>query len=152
MSRERQLLRSYRYPFRPVFASLLQNRLRVLCICGIVLLYLIFSFWGYQVWFCPIYTAFGIRCPGCGLTHAIQEIAHGHWKAGFHQHAFAPIFMAGFVLVTIVSLLPESRHKKCVAWIAGFERRSGFFFFIMFALVMYWVIRTGIELLKYINS
>jgi len=45
---------------------------------------------------CPFKAVFGIPCPGCGLTAAVDELVHGHVLASLRTHAFAPIFLAGF--------------------------------------------------------
>jgi len=146
MSRSKRFRELITFPFRPVFADWLQNRRAVLLVCGSVALYLILSLMGYRFWLCPIYSATGIHCPGCGLTQAVHELIHGHWYAGIQQHAFAPVFVVGFVVVTFISLLPENLNRKCVSLIETIERHSGFFFFLMVLLVLYWFVRLGIEL------
>ncbi|HPG38873.1 MAG TPA: DUF2752 domain-containing protein [bacterium] len=146
MSRSKRFREKIKPPFRTVFADWLRNRRVVLLVCGSVAIYLILSLMGYRIWLCPIYSATGIHCPGCGLTQAIREILHGHWYAGIQQHAFSPVFVAGFVIVTIISLLPENLNRKCVACIMNIEQRSGFFFFLMVLLVLYWFVRLGCEL------
>jgi len=148
MIRSKRFREQIKPPFQPVFATWLRNRRAVLLVCGSVALYLILSFLGYRIWLCPIYSATGIHCPGCGLTHAVHELVHGRWYAGIQQHAFAPIFVAGFIIVTFISLLPENLNRKCVSCIMTIEQRSGFFFFLMVFLVLYWFVRLGSELIN----
>lgn len=39
---------------------------------------------------CPSAAAFGIPCPGCGLTRATLAALHGHFAQAFHYH---PLFL-----------------------------------------------------------
>jgi hypothetical protein len=47
-------------------------------------------FWGFPDYplppSCPTYALFGIKCPGCGLTRSVVELAHGHWASSWHFH------------------------------------------------------------------
>ena len=43
---------------------------------------------------CLSKSAFGIECPGCGLTRSFVHIAHGHFWESFHQHRIGWLFMA----------------------------------------------------------
>jgi len=35
---------------------------------------------------CLAREAFGIPCPGCGLTRSFVHLAHGHWRASWQSH------------------------------------------------------------------
>ncbi len=35
---------------------------------------------------CMSRAIFGLRCPGCGLTRSIIHLAHGDWRASWHDH------------------------------------------------------------------
>ncbi len=35
---------------------------------------------------CPTYILFGVKCPGCGLTRSVVELAHGDWASSWHFH------------------------------------------------------------------
>ena len=35
---------------------------------------------------CMSRAVFGLRCPGCGLTRSIIHLAHGDWRASWHDH------------------------------------------------------------------
>jgi hypothetical protein len=43
---------------------------------------------------------FGIRCPGCGLTHSFIYLAHGQWHAAWQAHRLGWL-LAGMVLLQI---------------------------------------------------
>ena len=132
--------------FRPIFSSLIQKRPFVLLMIGFILIYFVFSILGYHIWICPVKSATGVRCPGCGLTHAIISLLQGKWSHAVREHAFAPVFLAGLILATGISLLPGQWHKKSISWLARLEIRSGFFSLLMISLVGYWLIRLYFEI------
>ncbi|OLE52554.1 MAG: hypothetical protein AUG51_17390 [Acidobacteria bacterium 13_1_20CM_3_53_8] len=45
---------------------------------------------------CPFRALTGLRCPGCGMTHAFCAIAHGHLWRAIEYNPFSPLlFLAG---------------------------------------------------------
>ena len=68
-------------------------------------------------------------------------LLQGKWENALHSHAFAPIFIFGFVLAAVVSALPGDTHRQAVAEIARFEQRTGIVAFLLLGLVAYWVLR-----------
>ena len=69
---------------------------------------------------CPIHEHFGILCPGCGATHALTALLHGHLSEAVHLNALfvllLPISLAG-VLITYVraTRLPPFRWPQLPA-------------------------------------
>lgn len=112
----------------------------------LVVIYILFSFYGYQLWLCPIKSVFGINCPGCGLTHATLALLQGKWNMAVREHAFAPVFLAGLILTGGISILPGKWYQKSINGLAKWETRSGFFTFLMISLFGYWLIRLFLEL------
>ncbi|HEV7404311.1 MAG TPA: DUF2752 domain-containing protein, partial [Chthoniobacteraceae bacterium] len=49
---------------------------------------------------CLAYAWFGVRCPGCGLTHSFVHLAHGHWQASWNAHHLGWL-LAGLLLLQI---------------------------------------------------
>ncbi|MBN1811532.1 MAG: DUF2752 domain-containing protein [Anaerolineae bacterium] len=127
--------------FTPVLASLMQNRWSALLLVGIAALQVGLVALGVDGWRCPIKAAFGVPCPGCGLSAAMVLLFQGEWRAALSSHAFAPVFLFGFVLMVVVSLLPGRVHRMVVRWIAALERRTGVVMFVLLALVVYWGFR-----------
>ena len=96
---------------------------------------------GLPGWVCPFKAVFGIPCPGCGLTAAMDDLLHGQVLASLHSHAFAPIFLAAFLILLISSLLPKTQHGKLVAVVAHLETRTGMTAWVLSGLMLYWIIR-----------
>jgi hypothetical protein len=60
---------------------------------------------------CLIHATTGLKCPGCGMTHAFCAISHGHFAAAwglnplsFHLYLLAVL---GLVFPFFVSAVPE---------------------------------------------
>jgi hypothetical protein len=96
---------------------------------------------GLPGWACPFKAAFGIPCPGCGLTAAVDELLHGNVLASLHTHAFAPLFLAAFGLILFAACLPQAMRQRLSAAVASFESRTGLAAWVLSALMLYWSIR-----------
>ena len=48
---------------------------------------------------CPTAAAFGVPCPGCGLTRATLDLLHGNLSAALHMHPLvllvSPLYIGG---------------------------------------------------------
>ena len=40
---------------------------------------------------CPLRSAFGLSCPGCGMTRACLAVAKGNFPASFYYHPLWPV-------------------------------------------------------------
>ncbi|MDX2441038.1 MAG: DUF2752 domain-containing protein [Desulfobacterales bacterium] len=96
---------------------------------------------GLRGWQCPIHSTLGIQCPGCGLSTAMSLLIKGDWQGAMRTHAFAPVFLFAFVLMGIVSILPENLHRKAVLQIAAIEKHTAFAAYILFGIIVYWIFR-----------
>lgn len=125
----------------PIITPILKERYLpyVLTAFGIVQVTLVAS--GQHGWQCPIKAALGIPCPGCGLTTATVLLLQGKWRESLSTHAFAPIFLVGLLLITVVSLLPGRWRVKAVDAVARLEKRTGFAAVVLIALMGYWGMR-----------
>jgi hypothetical protein len=75
------------------------------------------------------------------LTTAIGELMHGRVLDSLHTHAFAPIFLAAFLILVISILLPETQRCKLVGALAYLETRTGITAWVLTGLMLYWSIR-----------
>ncbi len=127
--------------FKPVLASLLEERWVALLLLGIGILQVGLAAVGLQGWQCPVRATLGVPCPGCGLSTAMALLLRGEWRAALSTHAFAPIFLLGFALLAVVSALPGRLHREATRRIAALERRTGIVTFVLLSLVVYWGVR-----------
>jgi hypothetical protein len=127
--------------FSPVFSQILGHRLEGTIIAGVGALQVGLHLLGLPGWACPFKAVFGIPCPGCGLTVAMDELLHGHLLTSLRTHAFAPIFLAAFVTILVSLLLPEKQRQKMTATIAQWESHTGLTAWVLTGLMLYWAIR-----------
>ena len=57
------------------------------------------------------------------------------------EHALAPFFLIGVIIITIVTLLPEKRYQQTLEQMMIFEKRSGFSGFFMGFVLVFWFLR-----------
>ena len=60
--------------FTPVFSRLLEHRLEGTILVGVGVFQLGLHLLGLPGWVCPFKAVFGVPCPGCGLTAAMDEL------------------------------------------------------------------------------
>ncbi len=70
--------------------------------------------------FCVLRRAFGLPCPGCGMTRAFAQLARGEWSAAVAFHPWAPVLAVelalGWLLWGAALIAPRP---------AGWRRRLG---------------------------
>lgn len=130
-----------RLVFTPVLAALLAQRREGLILVGVGVLQVGLHLAGVPGWQCPIKAVTGLPCPGCGLTAAVGDLLHGDWRGAMATHAFAPLFLLAFILLLVVSILPEAARQRAVAAVAAGERRTGLAAWVLFSLIVYWGFR-----------
>lgn len=56
-------------------------------------------------WKCPIYSLFGIRCPGCGITRALICLIHGNFIEALQYNPTIYLIVIAFLLfITLFTL------------------------------------------------
>jgi hypothetical protein len=125
----------------PVAAPLLQNRWFILIITGVGVAQLALTITGFPGWQCPIRSAFGLTCPGCGLTTAIAMLLKGNWQMAVQTHAFAPLILLILISMLVASALPAAYLSKISANVARLERKTGITAIILWSMVIYWLLR-----------
>src|ERR1043165_1383188 len=127
--------------FRPLFSNILRDRRLGSFICGAALLQLILPLLKFPSWPFPIFHPLGIPCPGCGMTRATLFLVRGEWKAALTLHAFAPILLMAFAVISFCAIAPRAQSEGVAARVEKLETHSGITFFLLGGLILYWLAR-----------
>jgi hypothetical protein len=92
-------------------------------------------------WPCPLKSALGIPCPGCGLTRASVALLRGEFAAACGLHAFAPVLLLGLAVVAVAGVLPAAQRAAFADLVGRFERRTKAAYVLMAAMLLYWSVR-----------
>jgi hypothetical protein len=124
-----------------LLASLLRDRRVALVMTAVAAAQIAAVATGIGGWPCPLKSATGLPCPGCGLTRASVALLRGDFATSFSLHAFAPILLCGVAAVAVAALLPAARREAFAGLVARFERRTRASYLVVAALLLYWSVR-----------
>jgi hypothetical protein len=71
----------------------------------------------------------------------VVALLHGDWEQSFTLHAFAPVFLAGMLLVTAACVLPQKPRDKLVGWFQVVEYHTWVTTVTLIGLMLYWLVR-----------
>lgn len=125
----------------PVMAQVLERRTTGWVVGAMAAVQLGLLHFGLPAWPCPLQSALGVPCPGCGLSRAVTALLHGEWRSALTWHAFAPFLLAALVLITGMAFLPEAARRRGIDAVARFERRTRVTALLLVALMAYWLVR-----------
>lgn len=126
---------------QPIVAGILRDRRLALALSGLGGLNLALFALHLPSWQCPVLHAFGVPCPGCGLTRAIALLFKGEWRASITMHAFAPVFVIALMVIGTAALLPDRHRPAFVSNIERLEQRTAIPVLLLAALFLYWLAR-----------
>ena len=126
--------------YQPVFAPLLVNKKRCWGLLGLSAAHLGLTLLGLPSIPCPFLDLFGIPCLGCGLSRAMLLFVQGEWVQSLYYHLFAPLFLAGFVLLITSLFLPQPLRLNLIRFIEKKEQ-TGLTALVLLFLIIYWLIR-----------
>lgn len=130
---------------RVLLGSLLASRVTCACLCGAALGHLALVATGLPGWPCPVRSALGIPCPGCGLGRAGVQLLRGEFSASLHTHAFAGMVIGALVLFALAVVLPGNLRRQMAATAASLERRGPLLPALLGALLIYWLWRFAVD-------
>ena len=128
-----------------IYASILRDPKEASVLAAIGILHLLLAYFGFSGWPCPIWTATGIPCPGCGLTRGSIALLQGDLRGMAAAHIFAPVFLIGVVLTGIIAILPEAIRSRIIDRVERFELQTNLFLWILISLLMYWGLRLSLD-------
>lgn len=101
-----------------------------------VLLYLLAGlFFGFYIP-CPFRTFTGLRCPGCGLSHAAVCLAHFDVRGAFRENAlFIPVY-AYLIYSFIKTFIPKKKDPH-----TGHDSGMWIDMIFLVIVIIWWIIR-----------
>src|ERR1041384_1019974 len=130
--------------FAPALAPMLARRSVALVISVVAIIQAALVWMGWPAWPCPFAHAFGVACPGCGLSRATIALLRGDWRNALALHAFAPCLLCALILFGCAALLPTRPRAALVATVTAIEQRTGLTILLLIGLVCYWLARLAV--------
>lgn len=81
-----------------------------------------------MIYRCPFYWLLHVKCPGCGMTHALLCALRLDFSAAFRWHCLFPVVLVGAVYVLVQEWFPLGKKWEDIA-----------LFIIMFLFLARWV-------------
>ncbi len=132
--------------FAPVVSALVSNRIVGVALAATGFLQVALLSLRLPVWQCPFRAVMGLPCPGCGLSRALLRLFNGQWTDALRLHPFAPLFLAGWLFLTITCLLPKKPRLSVAAGAARIERRTGITVLLLVAFAVHGLARMAVWL------
>lgn len=126
--------------FTPLIGPVLRNRRLCCLLLAVWLVQVALVYIGFSVWSCPVRSALGIACPGCGLTRAVVCLLQGHCLMALELHPLAPA-----ALVIPLLLLPgiagsNPLSRKVFEALESTERRIPITGLFLTGLLLHWAL------------
>jgi hypothetical protein len=110
----------------------------LVCILGIVVLFLVNP--ENTVWFpkCMFYHLTGLQCPACGTQRAIHQLMHLHFASAFRYNPFLLISLPYLLaLFTVKCFAPENKLQR----LRNFCHHSTTVIVYLILIILWWGIR-----------
>ncbi len=132
-------------PRRALFSSILESRKICAFLVGAGALHVALAASELGGWPCPFRAAMGWPCPGCGLGLACAALLRGEVGRALRLHAFAPVVLAGMGVLFAGCVLPEPKRAALLSAVAKGEERTRCAAAFAVAILIYWVVRLGLD-------
>ena len=74
---------------------------------------------------CMLHASTGLPCPGCGMTRAISAFTQGDFTAALGLNPFVLLAWPTFLVLAVVTLLPEAWCRRFERWVEARDRSVG---------------------------
>ncbi|MEZ4387537.1 MAG: DUF2752 domain-containing protein [Candidatus Krumholzibacteriia bacterium] len=90
---------------------------------------------------CPLLALSGVRCPTCGATRALGDLAHGHWLAAVQQNPLVVIAASSLCTLGLVAaaMTAVRRWRRSLGLTDADRRRGWWLAAILVAANWLWV-------------
>jgi hypothetical protein len=126
-------------------SSLLSSRAMCACLAGAAMLHVGLEIAGLGGWPCPVRSATGVSCPGCGLGRACAALFRGEWREALRLHAFAPVAVLAMTICVLAACLDDSTRARWAERVDQVEKRLPVAAIILGALLVYWLLRLVLD-------
>lgn len=92
------------------------------------------------MWTCPFKALTGLRCPGCGLTHAAIHLMHLDFNGAFHANALFVLIFLYIIYAVIRFLYYKKKDKNPLSDNVG--KRIDIIFLVL--MLIWWPVRNFI--------
>lgn len=75
------------------------------------------------------------------MTRATVFLFRGDLKQALTMHAYAPVFLAAFMLITLCTIGPRDYVERIVAKTERLESYTGITIILLGGLILYWLAR-----------
>lgn len=106
---------------------------------------------GWPGWPCPVQTALGLPCPGCGLSRAVAALGRGDWRAAIEIHPFVFLALVFFAIVTVGALAPAPVASRLARALRAVEVRTRATFILATAFLVYGLIRLAVVAVPFVG-
>ncbi len=133
--------------FEPALFSLLENRVLSAVLAGVGVFQAACALLGAQGWICPVKAVLHAPCPGCGLSAATALLLTGRFQEAVQVHAFAPMFLAGWLMLAVSAVCPDKMRHAVAQRVKKIETHTGSSGLLLVSLLLYWAVRllTGLH-------
>ena len=128
-----------------VFATLIEDRKMAAGICAAAMLHLGCTAIGLSGWPCPLLSALGVPCPGCGLSRATLALLRGEIGHALTLHAFAPVLLGSVTVLFAAAILAPDARQRLSKTIRKIEIRTRTTAWMLLALLTYWTLRLALD-------
>jgi hypothetical protein len=107
---------------------------------------------GLSGWPCPLWSATGLPCPGCGLSRAAAALAHGDWQTAALHHPFVVVVPIALALAAAGALGPGPFARRFGAALRAADARTHLTFILAVAFLVFGLMRFVVAALPFVEG
>lgn len=124
-----------------IIAPIIRIRGAAIAFAVLPLIFMLLNISELFIWKCPFYEYLNIPCLGCGMTRACKALIQGGFIEAFYLHPFSFILITGWIILTIIILLPENPRKTTINKLEIVESKTGIVYILFFVFLFFGLAR-----------
>jgi hypothetical protein len=93
----------------------------------------------FTIWACPVYSTLEVKCPGCGLTRAVEALLWGNWAEAMELHLFAFPALVAAIGTLIVTFASPSLRDRLLNPILAIDQRLALGWVLLALFFLHWM-------------